>query len=328
MRRLLLAAALAAGLSAWSTASAAPTPPHRFVTHCNFYPTYQRAQIDPIVAHGQAQSAHSHDFYGDQQIGPDTVAATVLPPSPPRPAGLLDPGYAPVPSSCGAPGTLQDYGDWPGYWFPTALVNGTVTPAYNRTGDAAPYSTETNTWSSPRGSHVLTPPFGMTYVAGSSDATTPSAESSHVAWSCGGLAVTWRRPHDCTGRGVVTAIAHFPRCWNGLHGWGQNGWDGTSPPNYDGAAGIDPSDFAYGSPCPHGYKAIAQLTTREHFTTPSGGPLIDPVQHGRIILSFASGGWYSYHADFLNLWNIGLKTLVDECLNRSPAAATCSDPLR
>jgi hypothetical protein len=214
-------------------------------------------------------------------------------------------------------------------------LGGNFYPQPSLDGSIAPHSDLINTWKSPIGSIVGAPPYGMSYVAGDSHATSQATESPNVAWSCGSLSPTYRKPQRCAGKdqGLVTGIVTFPNCWNGQHGWGVDGWDGTvaQPVQFDGAAGIDPTDFAYGVPCPAGFHAIAQLVTREHFTDNNGGALVNPYNGaGAVRLMFASGPYWTYHGDFLNLWNVGIKTLTDACLNTPGGAQTafCTDPTR
>jgi hypothetical protein len=273
-----------------------------FFRRCEFDLTRMRRSVDPIVSPGVEPSAHSHDFYGFIAPSSTTSARRTLP-NPNNP----DPGYLQGSTDC------PRYGDWPAYWFPTAKFDGVTTP--NVTDPGVRYVASSwllATLRSPVGMTVLPAPYGMTFVAGDSHATTLAEESPHLRWTCGQIGGGSRRPIDCTGEGAVTAVLEFPNCWDGTHGWLSDGWNGIlsgepyvqSITTFDSPAGIAQAHFVYGTPCPDGYKTIGQLITRQHFTDPrTAGPLIDPFgDDGRIALSFASGPYWTYHGDFLNLW--------------------------
>jgi uncharacterized protein DUF1996 len=255
---------------------------NRATLTCVFYQQFQRRQVDPIVAPGIQQSAHLHDFYGRQDISDYMFAAA---PWPPVPGHENDPGYIPKGSSC------RTYGDWAGYWFPTPKLNG----ANILSGELQ------STWTSPAGSSVAVPPFGMAFVA----------DNTHLRWTCGDLdGPGYAAPVDCTGLGTVTAELTFPNCWDGANRIGNDYFP----------AGIKPTHFTYGDFCPASHPTrIAQLVTRQHFIDPANGqPLVNPLDAGgNVVLSFASGAANTYHGDFLNSWNEGLGMIVDGCLNRT-----------
>jgi hypothetical protein len=280
-----------------------------FVSKCQFDLTRMRNQVDPIVQHGVKPSAHSHDFYGWIRPTQDTVANTTLP------AGTTsNPGYSPVVSTCGI------YGDWPSYWFPTP-VDGPGGPFVPNHTDPAVRTVEAAnmiaTYRSPVGVTVLPVPYGMTYVAGNSKATSP-AESPHLSWTCGPTQFGFPNPVNCAGTGRVTAVLEFPDCWNQQHGWGANGWDAAASGLvvFDGAAGIAPANFVYSvdGVCPAGYTPMSQLVTRTHFANPvDNTPMTDPSR-----LFFSSGPFYTYHGDFLNVWSKFVQTLTFKCNNLLP----------
>lgn len=257
-----------------------------------------RRQVDPIVSPGIPVSAHMHDFYGWQEIS-DYMMAWVSWPLTPHFEN--DPGYNPQVTSC------RNYGDWAAYWFPTPQFNGSSILS----GDLQ------ETWQSPAGVYVATPPFGMTYVAGDSHATSEAGMPSTVRFTCGALNDPGtQRPHDCTGQGTVTAQLTFPNCWDGYNTLPQG--TGANP------AGIAPSHFTYSNPCPSGTQPLAQLITRQHFIDPrTNAVMVNPNNaDGTLALSFSSGPYYTYHGDFLNTWNIGLFYYVETCLNHRPVPAT------
>lgn len=269
----------------------APTPGGSFTATCDFYVAYQRAQVDPIVAPGQPVSAHMHDFYGRQDISDYMFAVAAWPPNEQY---ASDPGWTPLPSSC------RNYGDWASYWYPTPRLGG----ANIDSGDLQ------ETWRSPDGVSVSPPPFGMAFVA----------QSEHARFTCGDLDdPTGGAPRACP-EGSVTAELTFPDCWDGvavLHG------------DYF-PAGIKPTHFTYSDAagCPTNWQRIAQLVTRQHFIDPATGqPLKDPLNpDGSLALSFSSGGWQTYHGDFLNSWNRGLEEFVQRCLNhRAPVLLDAND---
>jgi hypothetical protein len=293
-----------------------PDPQYNsFFTRCEFDLTRMRRQVDPIVSPGVNPSAHMHDFYGFIAPTENTSAHSTLP----NPNNF-DPGYSQGSSTC------RLYGDWPSYWFPTAYFNGVITPNVTDPGvRTVKTSWLLTTYRSPVGQTVLAPPYGMTYVAGRSSAQTLGEESENLHWTCGQIEGGSRRPIDCTRGGVVTAVLEFPRCWDRTNGWLNDGWNGlfdrteTSVQSitFDSHAGIAPSHFAYGDPCPTGFTAISQLVTRQHFTDPrTRGPLVDPFgDDGRIALSFSSGPYWTYHGDFLNLWDLLLAQDTRVCNN-------------
>jgi hypothetical protein len=292
---LVLSLAVVAGLA---IPGASQTPePNRVNTTCAFYAVYQRRQVDPIVNPGKEKSAHMHDFYGRQDISNYMFARALWPPF------RDDPGYSPLPSSCVL------YGDWASYWYPTPMFNGV-----NITSGQLQ-----ETWQSPAGSQVASPPFGMLAIVGNSKATSEATQDPHVRWTCGDLnGPGFPSPQDCTGIGTVTAELTFPDCWDG-HRQLADTW--THP------AGIHPKHFAYSDAsgvCPGTHPTrIAQLITRQHFIDPRTGTVMtDPFNaDGSLGLSFASGPYYTYHGDFINSWNIGLKTvIVDRCLNHIGAS--------
>jgi hypothetical protein len=300
----LAVAVIVSGLITWTLGSASGAGPNRVTTTCagaGFDARYFRKQVDPIASFGQAVSAHMHDFSGSLPIS-STMAAT--PHS--RPGFESDPGDIP-PGFTNCP----TYGDWPRGWVPSPLFNGVlITPGIVR-----------NTWQSPAGSTVVAPPFGETFIAGDSHATSEATMSEHVRFTCGGLdGPTYTKPTDCTGVGVVTAQVTFPDCWDGTHAW-------NSPEGFDTPAGISPTHFSYSvnGACPPGTVpcvpglAMAQLVMQTTFIDPRTNALmVNPNNaDGTLGLSFSSGPYYTYHADYLNTWNHVLDTIVSACLNKT-----------
>jgi hypothetical protein len=319
-KRSLIGAFLAitlVGLVTWTLGSASGAGYNRATTTCakdgydsRPVPSGFIAQVDSIVSFGQAQSAHKHGFYGRHDIS-STMSAKI----PLNAAHLDDPGYQPP-----AFDNCATYGDWAAYWFPTPKFNGV---------DIAPAKL-TNTYQAPAGVTVAVPPFGETFVAGDSHATSEATMSSQVSFTCGNIDVTYTKPTDCTGvpGGVVTAQVKFPDCTDG-----QVGYDPVTHtyPGFDTPTGIAPSHFSYSvnGVCPAGTvpcvpgTLMAQLVTQQTFIDPrTNSPMVNPYNaDGTLGLSFSSGPYYTYHADYINTWNHVLGTIVDQCLNR---ALSCS----
>jgi hypothetical protein len=163
----------------------------------------------------------------------------------------------------------------------------------------------------------------MTFVTGNAMANQEG--TPHVAFTCGNIDVTYPKPVDCTASGgVVTAQATFPDCW-----------DGTT--TFDVPAGIGMSHFYYSTngvcppgtvPCPTGNeppgKLMAQLVTQETFIDPrTNAPMVNPNNaDGTLGLSFSSGPYFTYHADFLNSWNHIIQEITDKCLNHTPCPSS------
>lgn len=219
------------------------------------------------------------------------------PPWPPFPGRENDPGYFPIPTSC------PNYGDWASYWFPTPRFNGV---------DMA-RGPLLLTFQSPAGSQVATPPFGMLSIVGKSTAGSEAQQDPFVRWTCGDLDGTgFTKPQPCaTGR--VTAELTFHDCWDGHR---------QVADTYGYPAGIAVNHFAHSDAngnCPMSHPTrIAQLIERLQFIDPrTNGPLTNPNNtDGSLGLSFSSGPYYTFHGDFLNSWNVGLKdVIVNRCLN-------------
>jgi hypothetical protein len=254
---------------------------------------YHRQQVDSIVANGQPQSAHMHDFFGRTDI-----SSTMNSNWPITPGHEDDPGYTPAYSTC------LTYGDWAAYWFPTPKFNDAVI-------QPGPLKI---TWQSPAGTQVATPPFGETFVSGNAKATAAGSDP-HVRFTCGGLdEAGFTIPTDCSSvpGGVVTAEITFPDCWDGFK-------------TFDTPAGISPNHFSYstGGSCAQGSAPMAQLVTQQQFIDPrTSAPMVNPNVTAPppppLGLSFSSGPYYTYHGDYINTWNHVLGTVVNACLNHDP----------
>jgi hypothetical protein len=302
---LLTSCATVASATAPSASPTTGPPGGRFSVTCGFnlgysaqgYPIPARVQVDPIVAPGKQVSAHMHDFYGEQEITDYMFASANWPLTGDvvagYQAGLLDPGYQPKSTSC-------PYSDWSAYWYPSPKFNGAFTNSSNLTV----------TWQSPDGVYVATGPFGETFVVGNSLATSEASEPATVSFNCGNIdGPQSPKPVDCTGKGKVTAQLLYPDCWDGNDMLPQG--TGANP------AGIAPSHFTYGSPCPSGTQPMAQMVTRQTFIDPrTYTVMVNPFNaDGTLGLSFSSGPYYTYHGDFISMWSVALKILTETCLN-------------
>jgi hypothetical protein len=183
-------------------------------------------------------------------------------------------------SSCRRPG------DTAAYWVPTLIDAGgqAITPRsstvyYRR--------------------HTLDPvqpfPQGFKLIAGNSKATAPQTLMI-TSWNCGPGAEI--RPTstiptcpDAQRRGLALHV-QFPNCWDGVN---------LDSPDHQ-------SHMAYSvrGRCPADHPvAMAAIQINLRYAT-AGGP----------VLTLASGGQYSGHADFFNAWRQGVLTaLVTRCLN-------------
>lgn len=278
--RKLFAAIVA--IAAFIIAPSAAQAQNVMTIHCKYSNT---KQVDPIVAYGQAMSAHLHDFLGSPAVDQFSTADSLV----------------------GSGTTCKTAGDSAGYWFPTPIwtyANGRQVVV--RTTKIGEY------WNRPKGVFVKAPPHGMQFVAGNPHATS-AADNPHLGWTCGDGA-TSAAPRDCTnstgGSQDVVAELTFASCWDG-----STAFDGQ------GNGGIDPSHFTYisGTKCPAGFVVLSKLTEHSHFLDPrTGTTMVNPFNaDGQLGLSFSSGPYYTYHGDFLNGWDQSiLVALIDGCVNK------------
>jgi hypothetical protein len=181
--------------------------------------------------------------------------------------------------------------DKSGYWVPSLTVDGvSVLPEYTNVYYQAagkPYAT------------IKTIPRGLKVVAGDAMATEPQSMKI-VSWNCGADEDIERSatPPTCPSP-TLTIHINFPDCWNGKT---LDSLDHKSHLAYHEAGGV----------CPAGYPVpIPRVRVNVHYPT-TGGPGV----------ALASGGQYSGHADFFNVWNSKeLMRLVKTCIN---AGITCN----
>jgi hypothetical protein len=117
-------------------------------------------------------------------------------------------------------------------------------------------------------------------------------------------------PSEWGGAGLVTGVIEFPDCWDG-----QNGY-----PNFDSQFGIARSHFYFstGGSCGAGVHIVKLFMSVTFMDLDTKQPMTNPINpDGSLKLSFASGPYYTFHADFGNVWNVGLGLLVAGCLNKT-----------
>ena len=190
--------------------------------------------------------------------------------------------------------------DLSAYWAPSLLVDGVRKvpdhiAAYYKVSGSDP-------------SQVQPYPFGLRVVAGDSKATAAQ-----------GLSVTsWICLSDDDGEEKSAATEAVPTCATGQH----LGLRVEFPECWDGSR-LDSAD----------HKGHMAYLVKSLGTCPESHPVLLPrlqqVVHyeglrGGAGYTLASGGQYSGHADFVNLWEPGrLAELVSTCLN---SGAVCRDP--
>ena len=175
--------------------------------------------------------------------------------------------------------------DKSGYWAPQLIFNGTpVQPA------------RVQAYYLSKAGPVVTPPTGLELVAGNAHATAPLS-TKIISWNCSGIysgpTADQSAPPVCPSGSVLKVVVFFPNCWDGFMPTGQ---DNTSHTTY-----------AVNGTCPNGFNAIAQL--RAEFKYPAA---VD----GRGNVAFASGPYYTMHADWFNAWDsTALNNIVSGCIN-------------
>jgi len=167
----------------------------------------KRATEDPIVAPGSTTFWHSHDFFGNTSVGPDSTVDTLL-------------GQG---SSC-----VTAF-DTAAYWIPTLSHDGTTVEPY-----FANFYYRVNYPQDP--AKVRPIPTGLKMVAGSAGATA-AQPSSVMHWSCQHASIASPTVPDC-GNDRVELWLKFPECWDGVH---LDSADHKSHMAYAGGAGC-PAD--------------------------------------------------------------------------------------
>ncbi len=154
----------------------------QFIVQCKEPVT--NGSFDPIVAPGNPNGSHRHEFYGNRSINPNSDYSSLI----------------------GKPTACEHPGDTAIYWHPTLYANGVrvIAPKstfyYDMVGDGP-----VRAW-----------PKGLKMIAGNSKATAPQ-DTDVVNWGCGNGSGTSEvnRPPQCSGDGRLTFHIVFPDCWNG-----------------------------------------------------------------------------------------------------------------
>jgi len=147
--------------------------------------------FDPIVFPGQDMVGHTHQFFGNTEIAPDSTAAKLV-------AGNVN-GDA---TSC-----YRD-ADGSAYWVPSLQQDGIeVIP-----------DESTVQYRAPRGTRRVRPfPAGLTMIAGDKNATTLQPQAGFRCEGDGrGRALTATVP-TCAGDEDIVGIVTFPACWDGTN---------------------------------------------------------------------------------------------------------------
>ena len=245
-----------------------------------------RAPDDPIVFPAQAGRSHMHDFFGNVSTNADSSTASLVR------AG----------SSC-----LKgiDAVDRAAYWTPSlkqgnAIVAGV--PGEQRI-DAYYAVLDKRT-------PVRPIPFGLRMIAGDAKATSPQPLSI-VHYNClrfpNGGQVT--KPSasipTCPGGSYLSAKITFPGCWDGK--------------NLDSADHKSHMAYPVRGACPASHPVgLPSVGIRVRWKTVRDVPSSQ--------LSLSSGGQFSMHADFWNVWNpAAMDWLVTHCLNQTQ---NCTDIAR
>lgn len=181
--------------------------------------------------------------------------------------------------------TCKNPQDLSGYWTPSLKVDGTLV---DPTQVSVYYSSAGKDFTK-----IKTPPRGLKVVAGSSAATTPQGMKI-TSWDCAdddSVAPGVDVP-TCP-MGTLALHVNFPDCWDGVN---LDSVDHASHLAYHGKMGVCPADHPV---------LLPRIRVNVRYPT-TGGPGV----------TLASGGQYSGHADFFNVWvPKELKRLVKTCIN-------------
>ena len=182
-----------------------------------------------------------------------------------------------------APDTQADRS---GYWVPQLIFNGAPVSfvelqAYYQSGGLA---------------FVNTPPTGFEVVAGNAKATAEQSKSV-VKFTCsGGTTGSFSAPPTCPAGSLLKVVVFTPNCLT--HALVQVA---------DGQNDTAQTAYATNGVCPAGFDPIAQARIEVKY--PAG---VD----GRGTVAFASGPYYTMHADWFNGWDHAtLDRFVQGCIN-------------
>lgn len=182
-----------------------------------------------------------------------------------------------------APDTKADRS---GYWVPQLIFNGTPVSfvelqAYYQSGGL---------------SYVNTPPPGFEVVAGNAHATAEQSKNV-VKFTCsGGGFASQTSPPVCPSGTLLKIVVFTPNCL-----------DHTLIGTADGKDDTTHTAYATNGVCPSGFDPIVQARIEVKY--PAG---VD----GRGTVAFASGPYYTMHADWFNVWDhTTLDNFVHGCVD-------------
>jgi Domain of unknown function (DUF1996) len=176
--------------------------------------------------------------------------------------------------------------DRSGYWVPQLIFNGTPVS----------FSEQQAYYQSGGPKYVYTPPTGFEVVAGNAHATGPQS-TSIVKFTCsGGAAGATNYPPVCPSGSLLKIVVFTPNCIAHALLTTAHGKNDTSQTTY-----------ATNGVCPSGFDPIAQVRIEVKY--PAG---VD----GRGTVAFASGPYYTMHADWFNAWDhTTLDAFVQGCID-------------
>jgi hypothetical protein len=175
----LLVALIALAMAAKEAEAFTPVKgaPLGFGVRCD--PTVKTAHEDPIVYPGQHDVGHLHDFFGAQNINPDSTPDSIR-------QGI---------TSCALSG------DKAAYWVPAALN----TSVYRMIAYYKPVPGNDKSSLNPFSEHLQ-------MIAGSVPMDGDETPSSHVLWGCQGEVGTSNSPVDCGAGNHAKVEVVFPNC--------------------------------------------------------------------------------------------------------------------
>ncbi len=237
------------------------------------------APNDPIVFPGQPGMSHMHTFYGNHTTDAYSTINSLLA------------------DRVGQCGSHFDTVDRSAYWVPTLYKDGQ--PMTKDDG-----SIQLNVYYKRAGANAGALvqqgfPQGLRIVAGDAKATTPQ---DNVWFKCAGAVDTGSQNSyghsfpSCKSTEVLIAEVQFPDCWDGK--------------NLDSANHKSHMTMSSGSAstCPSTHPVKLPKLMMEAWNFGVNGPASS--------LSFASGGAYTFHADFFAAWDPRAQAgLVNSCLN-------------
>ncbi len=185
-----------------------------------------------------------------------------------------------------APDTMADRS---GYWVPQLIFNGQPVSFIQQ-----------QTYYQSKIGVVVTPPPGIELVAGNAKATAPQP-TSVVKFTCSGSAGSvigaQTAPPVCPDGSLLKIVVQTPNCL--AHTLIVNGPDGVNDTSQ--------STYATNGQCPPGYDPIVQARIEVKYP---------PGVDGRGTIAFASGPYWTMHADWFNAWDATtLNRFVTYCIN-------------